>query len=101
MRVSDRKGFGRDAAGLEELADLKHLGFRQAVIIAMERRLVPIEGDVDLAAVLGFDIRAKFAQHMAHVIDVDIRAHGMSKERMENFTMMMIHAQPQFVESMS
>jgi hypothetical protein len=38
---------------------------------------------------------------MADVIDVDIGADGMSKERMENFTMMMIHAQPRFVESMS
>jgi hypothetical protein len=38
---------------------------------------------------------------MADVIDVDIRTHGMSKERMQNFTMMMIHAQPLFVESMS
>ncbi len=70
---------------------MEHFVFRQAVA-AMKRGLVPFEGNLDPVAVLVVDFRPQLAQHMADVIDVDIRAHGMSEERMQNFTMMVIHA---------
>ena len=68
--------------------------------VAMEGRLVPLERHVDPVAVLVVDFRSQLAQHVADVVDIDIRAHGMSEERMQNFTMMVIYALPRFVNRM-
>jgi hypothetical protein len=88
---SDRKSFGRDAAGFQEFPDLQNLGFRQAVIGVMEGRPLSLESHLDPAARRVFDLGAKLGQDMAHILEIDIGAHGMGEERMQNFSMMMIH----------
>jgi hypothetical protein len=94
---SDRKSFRRDAAGFEEFPDLQNFGFRQAVIGVMEGGLLSLERHFDPAALRVFDVGAQFGQHVVHVLEIDVGAHGMSKQRMENFPMMVIHVLPQLV----
>ena len=63
----------------------------------MESGLLSLEGYVNPAARLVFDVGAKLGQNVIDVFEIDIRAHGMSKERMQNFTMMVVHVLPRLV----
>jgi hypothetical protein len=92
---SDRKGFRRDAAGFEEFPDLQNFGFRQAVTGVMEGGLLSFERYLDPAARRVFDVGAQFGQNVAYGFEIDIGAYGMGKQRMENFSMMVIHLSPQ------
>jgi hypothetical protein len=70
---------------------LQNLGDRRAVIGVMEGGLLSLERHFDSAARLVFDLGDKFGQNVVDVFEIDIGAYGMSKQRMKNFTMMVVH----------
>jgi hypothetical protein len=92
---SDRKSVRRDAAGFEEFPDLQDFGFWQAVTGVMEGGLLSLERHLDPAARRVFDVGAQFGQNVAYGFEIDIGADGMGKQRMKNFSMMVIHLIPQ------
>jgi hypothetical protein len=94
---SDRKCFRRDAAGFEEFPDLQDFGFWQAVVGVMESGPLSLERHLDPAARRVFDVGAQLGQNVAYVFEIDVGAYGMGKQRMENFSMMVIHLPPRWM----
>ena len=80
-----------NSTGLEEFPDQRHLFLRQAVLGMVERGGMTVELYANPIARLVVDFGAELLENVHNVIEVDIGAHRVCEEGVQNFAMAMIH----------
>ena len=73
-----------NSTGLEEFPDLRHLFLGQTVLSMAENGGMPVELYANPIARLVIDFGGEFLEHVHHVFKVDVGAHRVCEEGVQN-----------------